>query len=70
MMNCHEATRLMSESKERTLSTRERMALRFHTMMCAGCRRFDGQLDFLRTASRTYTQKPDNDQRSDDEKDG
>ncbi|ROQ21427.1 hypothetical protein EDC38_2051 [Marinimicrobium koreense] len=69
MMNCHEATRLTSESKERALSTRERMALRFHTMMCAGCRRFDGQLDFLRTASRTYTQKRDDDRLSDDERD-
>lgn len=70
MMSCHEATRLMSESKERTLSARERMALRFHTMMCAGCRRFDGQLDFLRTASRAYTQKPDNDHCPDEKKDG
>lgn len=69
MMNCHEATRLMSESKERALSTKERMALRFHTMMCAGCRRFDGQLDFLRTASRAYTKNPGDDHRSGDEKD-
>lgn len=59
MMNCHQATRLMSESKERPLTGRERMSLRFHTMMCSGCRRFDGQLDFLRRASRTYTEKPE-----------
>ncbi|WP_341937425.1 zf-HC2 domain-containing protein [Marinimicrobium sp. C2-29] len=68
MMNCHQATRLMSESKERPLSGRERMSLRFHTMMCSGCRRFDGQLDFLRRASRTYTKKSESERHSENDR--
>jgi hypothetical protein len=57
MLNCCEATRLMSEARERSLSLREKMALRFHTMICAACRRFNRQLDFLRKVSKTYTRR-------------
>ena len=34
MMNCKDATRLMSERYERTLSLRERLSLKVHTAMC------------------------------------
>ncbi len=36
MMNCREATQLMSASQERELSLPERMLLGMHTMMCKG----------------------------------
>jgi predicted anti-sigma-YlaC factor YlaD len=52
MMNCKEATRLMSEDLDRPLDWRERVALRFHLMMCSGCRNFKVQIGFLRTAIR------------------
>lgn len=59
MMNCHQATRLMSQAQERPLSIREKMVLRFHQSMCAGCRRFEGQVGFLRQASRQFTRQSD-----------
>lgn len=56
MLNCHDTTRLLSESLERPLTRRERMALRLHVMMCSGCRRFDKQMRFLRATARKYAQ--------------
>ncbi len=58
MMSCHQATRLISESRERALTLREKLALRFHQSICAGCRRFDGQVEFLRRASRHFSGSP------------
>lgn len=52
MMNCKEATHLMSEDLDRPLRWRERVALRFHLMMCSGCRNFRAQISFLRSAIR------------------
>lgn len=59
MLNCHQATRLMSEAQERSLKTGEKLSLRFHTMMCAACRRFGSQMDFLRRSAREYISRPD-----------
>lgn len=52
MMNCKQATELMSQELDRTLSWNERMALRFHVMMCNGCSNFRKQMAFLRKACR------------------
>ncbi len=54
-MNCIEATRLISESLERPLGRGEKTQLRFHTLMCSGCRNFERQAPMLRTISRNYT---------------
>ncbi len=54
MMNCQEATRLMSESQERPLALSEKAPLKLHTMMCAGCRNFGEQMKALRVMTRTY----------------
>lgn len=54
MMNCMEATRLLSEAQERKLSLRERMPLKLHTSMCSGCRNFSRQVPLLRQAARAY----------------
>lgn len=54
MMNCKEATRLMSEAMDHELSAAERFALRFHQMMCRGCTNYGKQLVFLRKAARRY----------------
>jgi len=56
MLNCHDTTRLLSESRERPLTWRERMALRLHVMMCSGCRRFGQQVRLLAVAARRYRQ--------------
>lgn len=59
MLNCHEVTRLVSESKERPLSLKEKMSLKIHTTMCAGCRNFEKQLDMIRRASRAFAKGTD-----------
>jgi hypothetical protein len=55
MMNCKQATRLMSEELDRGLTWRERIALKMHVMMCAGCTNFRKQMAFLRRASRFWS---------------
>lgn len=54
MMNCEQATRLMSEGQDRELGTGERTLLRLHTWVCSGCRQFQGQLGFIRQAVRDF----------------
>lgn len=54
MINCKQATRLLSEKQDRPLSAREKMALKFHTMMCSACRNFDKQMSALSVFSRSY----------------
>lgn len=54
MLNCQDATRLLSESQERTLSLKERMPLKMHVLMCSGCRNFGQQMDTLRQMARAY----------------
>lgn len=50
MLNCKEASCLVSESQERRLSFRERWALRLHLWMCVSCSRFERQIRLLRKA--------------------
>lgn len=52
MLSCKQATQLASEALDRPLSLRERLGLRAHLMICAGCARFERQLGFLREASK------------------
>ncbi|MBK8133670.1 MAG: zf-HC2 domain-containing protein [Gammaproteobacteria bacterium] len=54
MPSCRESTRLMSEARERALTRGERVGLRLHLLMCAGCRNFGKHLDFLRGAAQAY----------------
>lgn len=51
MLNCFNATRLMSDARERPLRFREKSAVTFHIMMCSGCRNFDRHLTVLHKAS-------------------
>ena len=52
IMNCKEATQLISQGQERKLSLVERLGLKLHVLFCAGCRASERQLEFLRTAAR------------------
>ena len=54
MINCKHATELMSQEKESRLSLKQRMGLRFHMMMCAGCRNYNKQMAFIRKAMQQY----------------
>jgi hypothetical protein len=55
MMNCKKATRLVSESQERKLSFTENMPLKFHLLICSGCKNFSQQVPFLSQAMRGFT---------------
>lgn len=59
MLTCKDATRLVSESQERTLGFRERWALRVHLWMCDNCRRFERQIRLLRKAMRIMVHRSD-----------
>lgn len=59
MLNCRDATRLMSEAQERELGMKERMSLKMHVMMCSGCRNFGQQMHTLRQAMRSYANGDD-----------
>lgn len=50
MLSCKEVTRLVSQSQDRSLGLRERVALRLHFALCKGCRNVERQVGFLRRA--------------------
>lgn len=52
MMSCRKAAELTSEAHDRRLTLRERAALRLHLALCAVCRRYARQLEFIRAAAR------------------
>jgi hypothetical protein len=56
MLNCQEVTRLFSESQERKLTLKETMDLKFHTLMCTGCRNYGKHMQYLRVLARSYAQ--------------
>lgn len=56
MMNCKQATRLISESQDRELNARETLFLKAHTLMCSGCRNFGQHMQTLRQAMRSFAQ--------------
>jgi len=49
-MHCRKATQLISEGMDRSLTRRERVALRVHLLCCRPCRRFRRQLALIRNA--------------------
>jgi hypothetical protein len=51
---CKDATRVLSQAQERTLSPLERWKLRMHLRICVACQRFERQLAFIRETLRKY----------------
>lgn len=56
MLNCKQATELMSQNMDGDIGVMGRLGLRFHLMMCGGCRNFNRQIAFLREGCRKFTQ--------------
>lgn len=48
MMSCKQTTHLLSQQMDRELSVKERVALKFHLMMCTSCTNFKNNMRFLR----------------------
>lgn len=59
MLNCLDATFLMSQSRERKLTFSERMKLRLHVGMCSGCANFERQLPRLGEVAKGYAASHD-----------
>ncbi|MGQ7245903.1 zf-HC2 domain-containing protein [Halomonas sp. V046] len=58
MMMCKAATRLMSKQLDAPLTTRERVALRFHLMLCSACRHCDRQFGMLHGLGERFPSSP------------
>jgi len=58
---CDAMAPLMSESLERSLNARERLALRLHLTVCAWCATYLKQLKFMRRLLRLKGSSPDSD---------
>ena len=50
MLDCRHATQLASRAMEARLPLRQRIALRFHLLLCDACTNFVRQLKLLRAA--------------------
>jgi predicted anti-sigma-YlaC factor YlaD len=59
MLNCKQATALMSQGLDKKLSTPQQLGLKFHLMMCSGCRNFSRQMAFLRQGCRQFPSQHD-----------
>ncbi len=59
MLTCKEATHLMSEAQDRTLTRVQRLSLRLHLLICRGCRNFQRQMLFLRRACHLFRDRED-----------
>ncbi|XZG70987.1 zf-HC2 domain-containing protein [Chitinibacteraceae bacterium HSL-7] len=57
MLNCKEATRLMSEAQDRELAGTEKWSLRVHLVMCKGCRNFSRHMLVLRQSAQLFKKK-------------
>jgi len=60
MLTCKQATQLMSEKQDRELGTPEKISLKFHLLMCNGCRRYDQQMNIIHQACQKVSGR-DND---------
>ncbi|MCE0493384.1 zf-HC2 domain-containing protein [Vibrio salinus] len=61
MMNCKQATQLLSEKQDRDLSLKEQMSLGVHISMCPACRKFGHQMKEIRFISKCYLKNPTSD---------
>ena len=59
MINCQQATRLMSDAQEGKLPLKDRAELKLHLMMCTGCRNFGKQMGVLREIAQAYAKVKD-----------
>lgn len=50
MLNCKQASQLISQGLDRELSLRERFGLKLHLLICKYCKRFSQQLKQLYVA--------------------
>lgn len=54
MLNCKQASELMSQAMDTELPFGKKMSLKVHLMMCHGCSNFMRQISFLHKAARHF----------------
>lgn len=54
MLNCKEASELMSRGMDANLPFARRLSLRLHLLMCDGCSNFLRQIQFLHQAAQRW----------------
>jgi len=54
MLKCKQATELMSQSLDRTLTLKERVRLKLHLLICTGCDNFNKQMSFIHQAMQQF----------------
>ena len=54
LVNCNEASRLLSHAQDKPLSVWDRLRLTLHLYACAACQRLERQMGFLRQAMIRY----------------
>lgn len=62
MLNCKEASQIISQSLDRPLSFSERLQLKVHLLMCDACRQFKRQLVALQQHFKTMVRQVENDE--------
>lgn len=50
MLNCKQASELLSQAQDRALGLRQRILLKLHLLACTGCSRLSRQLQLMRRA--------------------
>lgn len=58
MLSCNEVTRLLSSEAVRTAPLGQRLAVRFHLLMCQHCRRYVRELAAIGRAARQVLKVP------------
>jgi hypothetical protein len=61
MLNCKQASQIISQSLDKPLSWSDRMKLKFHLFICNACNRFNLQLHLLCDAIQRIRQDTEND---------
>ena len=57
-LNCEDAARLLSNRQDSELTRGERWGLKMHLLICRSCRRYKGQLGFMRRLFTTLKNDP------------
>ncbi len=57
MLNCKQASELLSQALDRKISLREKVLLKLHLLICHGCSNFSKQVTVMREACRSYLEK-------------
>ena len=55
MLDCKQTSQLISQSLDRSLTLRERFALRLHLLICKYCKQFSQHMQTIRVALKQMT---------------